>query len=298
MDAIIARGSGTFNKAGLTPAWTNVATASGTLAALTSCEADIVYLTPSTPIVAAASGRPVNLFACGTRRVTTFVYISKATADKLATRGVTPQSPIADRIKALKGLTIGSQSSGGPTEIFLRIALQSVGLSPNTDVKYQSGTSDALAAAFKAGQIVANASAPPSPFLAQFDGTGVIWVSGPGGDVPEWNKGYSLCWATTPAFAKAHGDVLKRLINGLKMTSDLIAKDREASLGVLRTVFPSLDSQVLAAIFDAMRSAYVTDPNIKTSLMQETINFYNASAANKVNLTPKDLVPDGFLASQ
>jgi ABC-type nitrate/sulfonate/bicarbonate transport system substrate-binding protein len=129
------------------------------------------------------------------------------------------------------------------------------------------------------------------------DGTGVIWISGPNGDVPEWNKGYFLCWATSESFASSHPEVLKRLITGLKLTSDLIKNDRTASLTALKVSFGSLDSKLLEASFDAQRKAYITDPDVKRSVMQDTLDLYNASAATKTTLKSEDLVPKPFLGS-
>jgi NitT/TauT family transport system substrate-binding protein len=297
MDAYVAQGAGTFNSAGLAPNWVGVVpNAAQALATVTSGSADVVNLACSAPIAAVAANRPVVIFAGGSIGVTSFVVISKAKADALAKQGITPTSPIADRLKALKGMTIGTGSAGGPTELNVRIALESVGINPDKDVKFQSGTPDAEFAAFKSGQLDANVQGVPNALQVTLDKTGVVWISGPNGDVPQWNKGYFLCWVTSQAFAQAHADVLKRLIAGLQTTSDLIKNDRTASLAALKKSFTTLDPNLLAASFDAQRKSYITDPNVKKSVMQDTIDLYNASAPTKVSLTPEDLVPTGFLS--
>src|SRR5581483_6834243 len=154
------------------------------------------------------------------------------------------------------------------------------------DVSFQSGTPDAEYAAFKAGRIDANVQGVPNAPQPTLDGSGVIWVSGPNGDVPQWNKGYFLCWATSDSFASSHAETLRRLINGLKLTSDLIKNDRTGSLNALKVTFGSLDPNLLSASFDAQRKAYITDPDVKQSTVQDTLDLYNASAATRTTIKP------------
>lgn len=296
MDSFVAKGAGTFKKAGLDVTWLPVVpNAAQAMATVTSGESDVVNLATSAPIAAAAADRPVKIFAGGSIGVTSFIYISKAKADELAKQGVTPKSPIRDRIRALKGMKIGTGSAGGPTELNVRNALTTYGLDPDKDVSFQSGTPDAEFAAFKAGRIDANVQGVPNALQPTLDGTGVVWVSGPAGDIPSWNKGYFLGWATSESYAQSHAEVLRRLINGLKLTSDLIKNDRTASLNALKVSFSSLDPNLLSASFDAQRKAYVTDPDVKKSVMQDTINLYNASSTTKTQLKPEDIVAKGFL---
>ena len=297
IDAWTSKGADSFTKSGLDVTWLpSIPDAAQTMALLINGQTDIVDINVSGPLAAVQADRDVVFFAGGPIGFTNYITMSKSKADELAKTGVTPSSPIDARLKALRGLQIGTGSAGGPGEVNLRKALQTVGMDMDKDVKISSGQPDPQLAAFRAGRLDVIIGSVPNAMIPQLDGTGVLWVSGPSGDVTAWNKGYNLAWVTTSAYAKSNPEVLRRVINGLQMTSDLIAKDPDAAAKALRLKFPDLDEKVFKASFDVAKKAYIVDPKLKTSVMQDTIDSYNTATTAKIAKKPSDFVPAGFLA--
>lgn len=296
MDTYVAKGAGVFEHAGLDVVWQPPApSASIAIGAVVTGESDVANVATLYAIGAAPSTPSLKIFAAGPIGVTSFLFIRVSTAIKLGALGVTPDSPIADRLRALKGLTIGAGSKGGATELNLRLALQSAGLDPDSDVTLFSGTSDAQLAAFNAGNIDASVQGVLYALQPVLAGTGVIWISGPNGDVPDWNRGYFLCWVTSEEFARSNSASLKRFIAGLRAASQIIKTDRSASLRALNVMFGGLDPVLLAGAFDAQRRAYVVEPDVKKSVLQDVIDAYNASSPMPTSIPPSEIVVEGFL---
>lgn len=296
MDTYVAKGANVFPGVGLKVTWQPaIPAAAQALAAVANGDSDVANVATLYAIPAAASNPAVKLFAGGAIGVTSLIFVRKAIAAAIAKQGVTPRSSITDRLRALKGLTIGAGSAGGATELNVRVALQSVGLDPDVDVTLVSGMSDSQLAAFNAGQIDASAQGVLYALQPVLEGTGVIWISGPDGDVPEWNKGYFLCWATSETFASSHPEALQRFIAGLRVASGIIERDRVGSLRALKATFTDLNPALLSSAFDAQRKAYVTEPSVKKSVLLDVINLYNATSSKPVSVTPEQIVARGFL---
>jgi NitT/TauT family transport system substrate-binding protein len=291
-----AKGAGLFEKEGLDVTWTpTIADAAQSMALLLSRQTDVLQGNFTTAMAAVIAGRDVKVFAAGAVGYTNFIVISKAKADEFAKAGVTPQSPIADRIRALRGLRIGTGSAAGPGPIALQKALKTVGLDINKDVRSIDIQPNPSLAAFRAGQLDANMGSVPNAVLAVLDGTGVMWISGPSGEVSVWNDAYMQVWMTTGTYAKDQPEVLKRILSGLEKTTEIIEKDPETALTALKLKFTDLDDKVLRASFDVSRKSHSADPHVRQQLVQQSIDVYKQVATEPVNVKPEDIVVTGFM---
>jgi len=291
-----ARGAGLFEKAGLDVTWSpTVPNAAQSMAVLLGGETDVLQGNFTTAMAAAVAGRDVKVFAAGAVGYTNFIVVSKAKADEFAKTGVTAQSPIADRIRALRGLRIGTGSAAGPGPIALQKALKTVGMDIARDVKSIDIAPDPSLAAFRAGQLDANMGSVPNAVIAVLDGTGVMWISGPSGEVTVWNDAYMQVWMTTGTYAKANPEVLRRILAGLELTTDMIENDPDKALAALKLKFSDLNAEVLKASFDVSRKSHSADPKVRLQLVQQSIDVYKTVATETVTLKPEDIVVSGFM---
>ncbi|MEN6370275.1 MAG: ABC transporter substrate-binding protein [Thermotogota bacterium] len=103
--------------------------------------------------------------------------------DVLAEKGVTPQSPINDRIAVLKGLRIGITRPGAVTQLFPQYMLQMIGADPERDAQFLAiGNGAALYAGIVADQIDAFMLSAPNPQKAVADGVATMLIR-PGQDI-------------------------------------------------------------------------------------------------------------------
>jgi NitT/TauT family transport system substrate-binding protein len=108
--------------------------------------------------------------------------ISNAALKKV---GVSPTAPIADRIKAMKGMTIGTNPVGSTYTQMLRYYLQQNGLDPDKDVRLVGLTdSNALITGIEQGRFDAIVSASGVVEQALTLNAGEIWFNAARGDIP------------------------------------------------------------------------------------------------------------------
>ena len=92
--------------------------------------------------------------------------------------GVSAADPLAKRLAALKGATVGVTSIAGAQENAARWLAAKGGLDPKADIKVaQVGSPVAVQAALEVGRIDAFVLSPPENYNAEKAGTGVILVS-------------------------------------------------------------------------------------------------------------------------
>jgi NitT/TauT family transport system substrate-binding protein len=119
--------------------------------------------------------------------------------DVLKRLGVSPSAPIGDRMKALKGLTIGTNAIGSSYYQLLRYYLKQYGLDPDKDVRLV-GTAEAsaLMAGIQRGRFDAIAAAGGVAEQAISLGAGALWFSAGRGDFPNSEKSVVCVMITRP----------------------------------------------------------------------------------------------------
>jgi NitT/TauT family transport system substrate-binding protein len=99
--------------------------------------------------------------------------------------GVSPTAPIAERVRALKGLTVATGAVGSTHYQILRSYLQQYGLNPDTDVRLIGiAEPSAMVSGLEQRRFDAIAYASPLVEHAIAREAGQMWISGPRGDIP------------------------------------------------------------------------------------------------------------------
>ncbi|MBY3217654.1 ABC transporter substrate-binding protein [Rhizobium laguerreae] len=113
--------------------------------------------------------------------------------------GVTSDAPIGERIKALKGLTIGTNPAGATYTQMLRAYLKEYGLDPDNDVKLVGiADASALITGLEQGRFDAIATASGVAEQALSLNAGSVWFSGARGDIPGSEKSIVALAVTRP----------------------------------------------------------------------------------------------------
>jgi NitT/TauT family transport system substrate-binding protein len=99
--------------------------------------------------------------------------------------GVPPTAPIAERVRALKGLVVATGAVGSTHYQILRSYLQQYGLNPDKDVRLVGlAEPSAMVSGLEQKRFDAIAYASPLVEFALSRGIGQVWISGPRGDIP------------------------------------------------------------------------------------------------------------------
>lgn len=180
-------------------------------------------------------------------RVTLTLVMRAEVAEQL---GVSRESPLEERFAALEGLTLGVTSPGAATDNYMRYYLRRAGLDPDQDASIVAiGGGAALLAALEEAQIDAYQLSPPTPFIAENEGFGVILINGPEGDVPELADFVYTGFAGNREWATANPEAAQAFSRSLRRAWEKVAADPE---GVAEQILDDLGADDLAIVQETL----------------------------------------------
>jgi NitT/TauT family transport system substrate-binding protein len=188
---------------------------------------------------------------CGTNMV-----ISK---DAAAERNVSENSPIEQKLAALKGLTFGVSTPGSLTYNMGLYYILRAGLKPQVDAKVV-GTGVGLAALAAMKNKIANASMFPSPTADEAVHLGFAdWlINNTRGQDPDLREFLHAVLYVRPEFLNENTDLCKRMIGAVVKSSAWIrSASVEEVAQSIRPYFAALDEKVLLSALGNVREAVI-----------------------------------------
>jgi NitT/TauT family transport system substrate-binding protein len=169
--------------------------------------------------------------------------IGKAAMQKT---GLTDKSPIADRIKAMKGMTVGTNPIGATYYQMFRTYLQKYGLDPDKDVRLV-GLADinALVAGIHQSRFDAIVSAAGIVEQAVSLGSANMWFSGGAGELPGSDDEVVAVVIARTETVEKDKPIVDAVRAALQDALDILNKDRAKAEPVLRKdYFSKIDDTV------------------------------------------------------
>lgn len=146
-------------------------------------------------------------------------------ADVAQRLGITARTPFADKLKALKGLTIAATRPGALTFQQAESMVRRAGYEPQKDVKIVgAGEGQALIAALESGQADLFLTAVPVPETAVARGKAVMFVDNSAGEDPTVSPFDMESVLVTAEYAQKNPDVVRRFVRAVRKASDWIAQ--------------------------------------------------------------------------
>lgn len=185
------------------------------------------------------------------RCYTNSLVVRKAVAERL---GLTRQSPLEDRLKALKGLRLGVTNISQGAGLWVLLLLNEGKIAFSDVSIHQLDDAPGMMAAFRTGQLDALSSGSPAGEQLENDGVGYRLITGPGGDYPAFGPQSGFPYTsiiTTGAYAKANPDIVTRVVAGYMWANAKIQSDKEGVRATTKTtMFPNLQEPVFNAAYD------------------------------------------------
>jgi NitT/TauT family transport system substrate-binding protein len=238
-------------------------TSTAPIQAMLAGQADIVQVGATAVFAAQAAGQPVMGIGVPTPGPSYQIILSARATGELAAGGVSPQSPIAERVKALRGKTLATPGSGSTIDSLLRATLSEYGLAPDSDVTIRPiSDPKAMVAALRQGQIDGFSFAPPFTSSTVADGTARLWIDYIRGDVPRFTKMPAGALVTTADFGQRHPESVKKFLTALKRAYADLAADPDGVRDFMAGTeyFRETNRDLFAVGFDAYRPAYALGP--------------------------------------
>lgn len=253
--------------------------------------ADMGYLGCSEITTAAAQGSPLVIIGNGYDKYAVTLVLSK---EAMAKAGITPKSPLDDKVKALSGLRISITSPGSTTDLLIRSLLLARGMDPDRVVTLQPlGDGAAQLAAFQRKLTDGFVFGAPFPQIAVSRGLGEIAIDPFEETIPEMKGMIYLCFATTrDTLAKKRG-VLLAGMRAMTRAIKLLRDDPMAARQLLRKHYPDLDEAIFNQAFASYVKGVPASPVVTPEELKATLAWRNIGVKDpKVIAFDQVVVPD------
>lgn len=292
---IVALEKGFFAEEGLDVEAVNIPGGSKAAAALLGGSTDIVNLAYFHALKAARQGFDVIAFACPLNQWP-MAYLMKP--EMMKKKGITATSTIDEKIKAMKGLSIGCTSPGSGTDLIPRAFLKNRGIDPATEVKIVPfGKWKAGVAAFEKGKIDVFQWVSPIPELLEQKGTGKIIFSTARGDVPEFNGYMWDSYFTTKKYMKENPEVLVAFMKAIIKAIDYIHNNKEGTIDIIAKTWEEATPELQEASYENISRAVPENPSLTKSgwEINMDLHFADAEGVEKERLAYENTATNEFV---
>ncbi len=239
----LAEELGLFEKNGIRPKLVVMESGSVAVTASLSGSAQFSVAGVSDAIAASVRGQRMKLIANVYHGLSGSLTLAKKTAAQL---GVSADSPLEARWKALKGLSIAIPS---PTSSYVPPVVGAAEAGGGK-VNFVYMAQPAMSAALETGSVQGIMCASPFWVPAVMTGAGILFLDGPSGDFPPKSSPVStLALEATADYAKSHPSIIKAAQATFDDLAALIGKDPAAVRAALARVYPKLDAKTLDLSF-------------------------------------------------
>ncbi len=239
----IAIQDGLFQKNGLEPKVIVMDSGNAAISAVVAGSAVFSGAGVSEVLAARTRGVGIVIAANIYRGLSGSLVLAKSVAAKLA---VAPSAPVEQRLHALDGLSIASPSATSAYTVPYRGAALAAG----AKINFVYMTQPAMVAALQAGAVQGISAGAPFSLTPVLKGDGVLWISGPRGELPPaYQLTSSACLQTSLDYAKAHPDTIRQLRAVFDDLAELIKTDPDTAKSLLGKAYPQLTPQLLDAAF-------------------------------------------------
>ena len=239
----IALEAGLFQKNGLDPKVIVMESGNAAIAAVVGGSAAFSAAGAGEVLAARVRGQDIVIVNNIYHGLSGSLVLAKSVADKI---GVSPTAPVQDRLRALNGLAIAAPSATSAYLTPYKSAATAVGSTP----KFLYMTQPAMVAALQVGAIQGMSAGAPFSLTPVLTGSGVLWISGPKGELPPADQlTSSACLQTSRDYAKAHPDMIRAARAVFADVATLIEQKPDDAKAFLAKAYPSLEPKLVDAAF-------------------------------------------------
>ena len=278
---LLGQQAGLFERHGLKLRIVVMDSGNAAMAALLSGSVPFAVAGPSDVLTARARGQDVVIVANLYAGLAGSVVLGKSVVEKL---NVAVKAPLKERLHALDGLVIAVPSATSALLAPIRAAAEEAG----AKVRFIYMAQGTMPAALEKNAIQGMVASYPFAGVPVLHGTGVIWVDGPGGELPaDVLPASSSCVQTTSTFIAAHKDTVRRLQQAVAAVGRFISQDHPAAQRALAAAYPQLSAEEIDLSFKQQWRNW-TKPFLTEQDIRQEIKLLIAStkATNLERLDP------------
>lgn len=267
----IGEKAGIFARRGLALRSIVMDSGSAAMAALIGGSVQFAITGPPEALAARARGPDILIVANLYAGLAGSLVLAKSAAARL---GVTPSAAINDRLRALDGLLIAVPSATSA----LLAPYRAGGQAQGAQMRFTYMAQGTMPAALENGAVQGMVASFPFAGAPILRDTGVLWIDGPGGDLPaELLPASSSSIQTSNAFLQANRPVVARLQQSVQDIAAFIQADPPAAQKALAAAYPQLSPAEVELAFAGQWRNW-TKPFLTVADIVQEIRLLKASA--------------------
>jgi ABC-type nitrate/sulfonate/bicarbonate transport system substrate-binding protein len=290
----VAKTKGFFAEEGLDVETTATGGGGPDIMALIAGEADFSFTTGDNVILAAQEGKRLIIVMSGLHRL----FINWAMHKEVAgARGITENTPLLEKLKALKGLNVGVTQLGALTSHLASFVIRKAGYIPHQDVKIVPiGAGPSWLAALENRKVDVALTATPVPETAISRGFAIMFLDNAKGEDPSVPEFLMENLITRPEVIQKNPDLVRRMVRALlKANTWALASPPDQVVQALQPFLGKTDPALLLA---GVRSTLLTlspDGRPSQRSVQVTQDILQQAGILKRRLAYGDFINTDFL---
>ncbi len=209
----LAKANGYFAEEGFDVEMITTNGAGPDIKALIAGEVDFSFTPGDNVMLAYQEGKRVIMVMTGFRRLLINWAMHR---DVARAKGITETTPLADKFKALKGLTVGVTQAGALTAHLATFVIRRAGYEPQRDVNVISiGAGPTWLAALENRKVDVALTATPVPETAIDRGFAIMFLNNARGEDPSVPEFLMECLITRPDVIEKTPDLVRRMARAL-----------------------------------------------------------------------------------
>jgi len=207
-----------------------------------------------------------------------------------AEAGVTADSTLADRVRALKGKKVGITAPGAFSDTLVRTLASTHGLDPDRDMDIVPiGGFDNMLAAFRTGQVDACACVPPADVMLVNEKVGIPLVD-PMKDLDASEIPTAVVYAMADTIEKKR-DVVVGFVRALARAEALLAENPDDAAAATQVELAQLDSGTFQSVWPIFSKLVPASPEITAHGLELELAFQKVTEPNAQDV-PFDQIAD------
>jgi NitT/TauT family transport system substrate-binding protein len=290
----IAQSKGFFAEEKLEPDITSTGGGGPDIRALIAGDVEFSFTTGDNVILAQQEGKRLLMVMSGLNKV----FINWAMHKEAAkAKGVTESMPLADKIKMLKGLTVGVTNPGALTAHLAAFVIRKAGYTPQQDVQIVPiGAGPTWLAALENRKVDVALTAPPVPETAISRGFAIMFINNAKGEDPSIPEFLMENLIARPETVAKDPDLVRRMVRALTRANRwALQNSPEQVADALKPFMAKTPPELLLAGAAAVLPTLSPDGRTSERSFQITQDILEQAGLLKKRVSYADLVTNEFL---
>jgi NitT/TauT family transport system substrate-binding protein len=290
----IAQSKGFFSSEKLDLDITSTGGGGPDIRALIAGDVEFSFTTGDNVILAHQEGKRLVMVMSALNKVFINWAMHKETAKA---KGVTESMPLDQKIKALKGLTVGVTNPGALTAHLAAFVIRKAGYNPQQDVQIiPVGAGPTWLAALENRKVDVALTAPPVPETAISRGFAVMFINNAKGEDPSIPEFLMENLIARPETVNKDPDLVRRMVRALTRANQWAIKNgSEQVADALKPFMAKTPAELLLSGAAAVLPALNSDGRTSERSFQVTQDILEQAGILKKRATYAELVNNEFL---